>query len=219
MRIVFFGDSICVGQGVSIHKGWVPRISARLEELSAEIGEDLVIVNASVNGSTTRQALERMPYEVQAHGVDVLLVQFGMNDCNYWETDKGVPRVSPEGFAANLKEILMRGRVFGARRIILNTNHPTTRTKTPLSGGISYEDSNRRYNEIVRAVASNGGAEVCLNDIEQAFLDHVDRRSITLSELLLPDALHLSPKGHDIYFDLTSPLVESIVRDCIRQKS
>ena len=42
------------------------------------------------------------PYDVQSHEVDVLVVGFGMNDCNYWMTDKGVPRVSQNAFRANL---------------------------------------------------------------------------------------------------------------------
>jgi acyl-CoA thioesterase I len=114
LRVVFFGDSICVGQGVSLFKGWVTKIASGLDLLSQEIGREIVVVNASVNGNTTRQALERMPYEVQSHGVDILLTQFGLNDCNLWLTDGGLPRVSADAFAANLKEIIARGRRFGA---------------------------------------------------------------------------------------------------------
>ena len=127
-QLVFFGDSICNGQGVSIYRGWVTRLSAVAEALSGELGYEIIVVNASVNGSTTRQALERMPYEVQSHGVDILLVQFGLNDCNFWVTDRGLPRVSPEGFEANLVEIIQRGFHFGAKAVFLHTNHPIGKT-------------------------------------------------------------------------------------------
>ena len=86
-----------------MYQGWVTRVAGQLEDLANETGREIVVANASVNGTTTRQALERMGYEVQSHGVDVLIVQFGMNDCNFWETDRGLPRVSPEAFAGRLE--------------------------------------------------------------------------------------------------------------------
>jgi lysophospholipase L1-like esterase len=100
-------------------------MSAYVDCLAAETGIELWVVNASVNGNTRRQALERMPYEVQSHPLDVLLVQFGMNDCNYWRTYHGLPRVSQAAFRANLAEIIERAFRFGAQRVLLNTNHPT----------------------------------------------------------------------------------------------
>src|SRR5262249_48118231 len=147
-RLIFFGDSICVGQGVSIHKGWVARLAAHISDIAEARGRDIVVINASINGNTTRQALERMPYDVQSHGVDYMIVQFGLNDCNYWESDRGIPRVSPKAFAANLDEIIARASIFGAIRIVVHTNHPTTRTENPFPHTtVTYEQSNRRYNE------------------------------------------------------------------------
>ena len=45
-KLIFFGDSICTGQYISIHKGWVSRLSESL------YGQ-LVVLNSSVNGRTT----------------------------------------------------------------------------------------------------------------------------------------------------------------------
>ena len=97
-KLIFFGDSICTGQYVSIHKGWVNKLSKSLSS------ENIMILNSSVNGRTSRQALEDMPYHVQEQRPNYLVIQFGMNDCNYWESDKGVPRVSPKSFEANIIE-------------------------------------------------------------------------------------------------------------------
>jgi lysophospholipase L1-like esterase len=208
-RLVFFGDSICVGQGVSIHRGWVTRVAAHLEKRSVEGGIDLVVVNASINGNTTRQALERMPYDVQSHGVGVLIIQFGMNDCNYWSTDGGVPRVSPPAFAANLAEIVQRGILFGARAVLLNTNHPTTRTRDRLANSnVSYEDSNRTYNQLIREVAGEFRQVAILTDVERAFHDHTGGREAELARLLLGDGLHLSAEGHDLYYTLMAPAMD-----------
>src|SRR6267378_1663214 len=125
INLAFFGDSICFGQGISIHKGWVPRISQKLETLGQSSGVEISVLNSSVNENTTRMALERMPYDIQSHPIDILFVQFGMNDCNYWLTDKGVPRVSPMAFEANLLEIIDRAQAIHVKKIFLSTNHPT----------------------------------------------------------------------------------------------
>ncbi len=213
-RLIFFGDSICVGQGVSIHRGWVPRLAALIEEVRS----DLVIVNASVNGNTTRLALERMPYEVQSGGLAMMILQFGMNDCNYWDTDGGVPRVAPRSFEANLHEIIDRAVAFGASDILLNTNHPTTRHHCFPVADLSYQDSNRAYNEIIRRVAQDRSDVVRLNDIETHFIRRVRTGGADLARLLLDDGLHLSEDGHDVYLDATWPKVAEIL-DRIAQAS
>ncbi len=208
LRIFFFGDSVCFGQGISIHKTWVCRLSAALTERFG--GERNVITqNPSVNGNTSRMALERMPFDVQSHRPHVLLVQFGLNDCNVWQTDNGHPRVSARGFAANLAEIIDRGRRSGAEQIVLGTNHSTTRTIGRLADlAMCYEDHNRAYNQIVRDVAQT--TDVRLVDIEAAF-DARTAAGVSLGDLLLPDELHLSEAGHAVYFDTyRQPVVEAV---------
>ena len=212
LRVSFFGDSICVGQGISIHAGWVTRIAWALDKLARQCSVDLVVTNASSNGSTTRQALERMPYEVQAHGVDILIIQFGLNDCNYWVSDSGLPRVSPNCFVANLHEILARGRRFGARHIFLNNNHPTTRDCEVMSNtSLTFERSNRQYNQLVRDVAAAYSEIVTLNDIERSFHDVTNGDRGSLADLLLCDGLHLSRHGHDVYYETVYGNLEAYV--------
>ena len=84
MNLIFFGDSICTGQFVSPHQTWVSMISSSIPSVT--------VFNHSINGDITRTALERMPHDVQEIGPDIIYIQFGMNDCNYWQTDRGLPR-------------------------------------------------------------------------------------------------------------------------------
>ena len=217
VRVVFFGDSICVGQGVSLYQGWVTRTARLLDELSERAGREIIVINASVNGNTTRQALERMPYDVQSHGVDVMVVQFGLNDCNHWLSDRGVPRVSAEAFAANLQEIVRRGRIFGARTVFLNNTHPTSRDREMIPhASATYEEFNRRYNALVRELAGRLAGQVIFNDVEAEF-----RRAIeggrAREEFLLADGLHLSRAGHDLYYAFLSPLVVGAVAALVGQ--
>jgi len=192
-KLYLFGDSICSGQGVSIHKGWVTLLSERLYNRA-------VITNASISGRTSRQALEDMPYQIQEQHPDILIIQFGMNDCNYWKSDRGLPRVSPKSFEANLNEMIKRSLAFKVKRTFLNTNHCTKLTTCKIPNTtITYEKSNNLYNNIIRNVSKNN--DVILNDVEKAFFDSKE----DLKNLLLPDLLHPNEQGHELYFNCIYP--------------
>lgn len=219
IKIILFGDSICVGQYVSIHSGWVTKTSARLSELVDNCNCRAIVTNASGNGRTTRQALEVMPYEVQSQHPDILIVQFGMNDCNYWQSDQGLPRVSPKAFAANLEEIIARALSFGVRKLMLNTNHPTGRDQEIMPfTNITYQKSNEKYNQIIREVAGKQDSRVILADIEKTFMTHAKGSRDRLLDLLLPepDLLHPSEQGHSLYFDIVCPIIEVAVLELIQ---
>lgn len=217
MNIFFFGDSICSGQGISLHRGWVPRISADIEELAASYHNSVTVINSSVNGDTTRLALQRMPYDVQSHGIDMIIIQFGLNDCNYWKTDRGVPRVIPRAFEANLEEIIERTKVFGARKILLNTNHPSVRTKRFSHAPVSYEENNRRYNAIIRKVAKKNH-DVVLNDIERYFYSYFSRHRVKPEKAVLKDGLHLSLLGHDLYYQFLRPRILKNLKELLKAR-
>jgi len=215
LKVTFFGDSICTGQHVAIHQGWVTRSSASLARKFAQENQEIVVTNSSVNGRTTRQALETISYEIQSHAPDIVIVQFGMNDCNYWKTDKGLPRVSYDSFTANLTEIINRILHFGAQKVFINTNHPTLLNKVKFPNTkITYQQSNNHYNEGIRSVAHN--TQVELNDVETDIFKKIEQKKCSLDELLLPsDLLHLSKKGHDLYYTFIYPKIENAVRDLL----
>lgn len=220
VRITFFGDSIFVGQGVSIYRGWVTRIAQHLDEFGSEKSIDFLVTNASVNGRTTRQALEDMPYGVQSSGVDILIVQFGLNDCNYWLSDRGLPRVSLGAYKENLREIVDRGQRFGAFRVLLNNNHPTSRDIELMPNvSMTYEDSNRRYCKAVAELAEELGERVSFQDVNQHFLQRISESGDSLDRYLLPDRLHLSADGHEAYYDFMLPAVMKAVHDFLAAPS
>lgn len=220
IKITFFGDSIFNGQGVSIYKGWVTRISEFVDKYSDEIGQQFLVTNASVNGRTTRQALEDMAYSVQSHGVDILILQFGLNDCNYWVTDKGLPRVSVGAFIENLKEIIERGKRFGAKKIFLNNNHPTTLLdRTFPETTTNFEASNRLYSQAIAQLASSLGPDVHFQDIYTHFKNLISDSSYEMENFLLSDGLHLSVAGHEVYYSLMKPLLISAIQDVVKNNN
>lgn len=216
MKICVFGDSICFGQGVSLAYSWICRLAGAAYEYGQQKGASCNIENYSINGNTTRMALERMPYDIQSKRPEILIVQFGMNDCNYWLTDAGVPRVSPKAFAANLEEIIDRARVFGARRVLLNTNHPSGLDHNVIPNtSITYQQSNAAYNEVIRQVAGAAGDDVTLVDMEKRILEHASEGKHSVRDYLLDDMIHLSLLGHDVYYSYYQPILLHAIDEVI----
>lgn len=190
MKLMFIGDSIACSETVSPHLGWVTRIGAALPS-------KWVVYNMSFTGDTTRLALEKMPRTIQKHHPEIVVVQLGMNDCNYWQTDGGVPRVSRAAYRANLEEIAARIFVYGGR-VYYMTSHPTPLTEKFPYGAVPYEESRRSYCEVVR--------EICpaerLIDIERAL------EAIGASDhYTQPDGVHLNELGNDLYYDIVFPVL------------
>jgi acyl-CoA thioesterase-1 len=204
---VHLGDSITAGQWIDPARRWTSHVENELARVSHAT---IVSHNRGLSGEQTRMALERFPDAVQAARPDILTIQYGMNDCNCWVTDAGVPRVSEAAFAANLAEMVGRARRHGTAHVILATNNPTLRPGVMISGE-RYEDANARYSEIVREVAAETDATLC--DIREAF----ERSHLGLASLVLPepDLLHLSEAGHRLYFETMWPLLESAVLEIV----
>jgi lysophospholipase L1-like esterase len=200
--ILFFGDSITNGQYVERQLIWTALVAEAVKLRHRKQANQLFFVNNSIPGETSRDGLARFVQQCQPMRPDIVTIQFGLNDSNCWATDRGLPRVSPASFRANLSEIIERARWFGAREIILSTNHRPLRDD-PLLDGRTLAENNRRYNELVREVASSTRVRLC--DIEAAF------EPLDPAELLLPypDLLHLSVKGHQAYAAAILPSIEA----------
>ena len=113
--LYILSDSNGVGQYVTLHRTWAALLSAHLEGR-------YVVQNASRNGETTRQALERLVPDVLRYKPDIVYVQYGANDANRWQTDQGVPRLYPDEFRECLLSIVRRCKHFGSL-VILGNNH------------------------------------------------------------------------------------------------
>lgn len=198
LNVVHMGDSITFGQYVDPSIRWTALVE---EALRAAFGDGAIrSTTVAVCGETTRIGLERYPGDVQQNEPGLMTLQYGMNDCNCWETDGGAPRVSEAAFRANLIEMIDRARLFGARHVILSTNPRTLRTDVVMPSGEIYEDANARYSEIIRGVAADTEVELC--DVRAGF-DLLSEAN--LAEMLHPDRLHLSVAGNAYYAEQISP--------------
>jgi len=179
--IVCIGDSITYGQHLNPWLAWPNYLDDTIAQ--------------GVPGDTTRLGLERFPLDVQQYEPTHVVIQFGHNDANRWQTDRGLPRVSPEAYRANLFEMIDRSRAFGAR--------PFLCTLTPTFRSAQHAEDCATYNEILRLVAFE--SEVTLVDVRAAFGD--DRT------LLMEDGLHLTEQGHLVYADTVRKALEGEPRD------
>jgi len=216
ITIVFMGDSITEGQYVHHSQRWTERVTREIRTFASDLidTDQLHFFNRGISGETTRQGLERFPRDVQVLQPNVMTLQFGLNDCNCWDTDRGLPRVSEAAYRANLLEMIARARAFGAAHIILSTNHPTLRHRKLICGQ-TLEERRVQYNEIVREVAKE--ANVILCDIEKAFAN-VDRDQLSTMLLSEPDVLHLSQRGHEKYASAIFVYIAEAVKQVIMEK-
>lgn len=186
MNVLCMGDSITFGQHLPLGTpAWPQRIDA---------------IGRGVCGETTRLALERFPRDVQETQADVVVLQWGHNDCNRWETDLGLPRVSLPAFKANLEEMVDRCRAVGSTPILCSI---TPSAKSPKHG---FDVAT--YSRAVRDVAH--AKRVALAPVRSFFLER------EWFGLLMDDGVHLSDEGHELYSQVVLDTIES-VRSGLRQ--
>lgn len=205
MKLFFFGDSICVGQHVSVEKIWVHNVATNLRKSYP----DLLVMNPSISGNTTRMALERMYFDVISHNPDILYIQFGLNDCNVWATDAGCERVSPDAYIANLSEMIQKAYAAGCKKVILNTNHPSGLNKSFLANrDITYESNNKLYYQRL----CDFQAQI-KNIISIDIRSHIESLSINPETYLLEDGIHLNENGHKIYFQYIIQFLKNAISE------
>jgi lysophospholipase L1-like esterase len=212
-KVYLFGDSICFGQLVSGHKTWANALARSLEDLKTS-NVDFLVQNAGVNGNTTRLALERLYHDVLSHRPNYVIVQFGMNDCNFWASDGTSPRVSQAAFKANLIEIVEKCFSLGIQHCFINTNHPSQKGSFAHTDLTTYDKSNALYNKLIREAywqLHNDKHKVTLIDIEKIWFEFLEAETnIELKNLLLPDGVHLSEMGHRLYEET---VVDTLIKE------
>ena len=141
-----------------------------------------------------------MDFDIFGLSPDIVNIQFGINDCNIWETDFGHPRVSKQSYIENIKEMIDRCLYKKVKYIIINSNHPLNRHKNLPNSRLSYEQMNTQYSSELTKVFKNYSKQVLFFDIRKEIIKsyHLSQKKY---EYLIDDGVHLSQKGHDFYFE------------------
>lgn len=110
--ILVLGDSLSSAHGIGAQQGWVNLLRDKLDEN----GYPHAVVNASVSGATTRDALSRLDATVERHRPDVAIVELGGND--------GLRAFSIDTIESNLSRILETLRENGAKVVLAGMHMP-----------------------------------------------------------------------------------------------
>jgi acyl-CoA thioesterase-1 len=110
-RIVFLGDSLTAGLGLSPDKSYPSLIGARLKER----GYDFEIVNAGVSGDTSAGGLRRLDWSLEGD-VRVLIVALGAND--------GLRGLPTTEMKKNIAAVITRAKAKGVVVILAGMEAP-----------------------------------------------------------------------------------------------
>jgi acyl-CoA thioesterase-1 len=112
-RVVFLGDSLTAGLGLSVDQAFPARTAKAL----AERGLPIEVVNAGVSGDTSAGGLRRLDW-ILSQKPDILVLALGANDML-----RGLPAAECE---ANLRVIVTKAKAAGVDVLLLGmTANPT----------------------------------------------------------------------------------------------
>lgn len=184
LTIVFFGDSVTCGYGLSDpSESFVGRVEKIIE---AGIYENVRVINAGVNGDDTDEAFRRIS-SVKAYDPDIVVFAFGLNDCQN-------QHISPARFRQNL--LRMMATFPPETKIILATSNPFMET-----GQDFWKELNQSldiYMNEVRSISQGKG--YLLIDVHEVWKDQLHLNSRMLESMYI-DPTHPSAKGHQLIFE------------------
>jgi len=183
--VVFFGDSVTYGYGVDGEdESYYGRIS---KVLRSGLFGDVTTINAGISGNDTSEGLTRVTTDVTAHNPDIVIIAFGLNDCQNRS-------MTTENFRSNI--INMIAAMPSKTQVILATSNSFLET-----GQSSWEDLNDSldpFMEEIRAIARE--RELPLIDVNRIWKDQLKRDSRHMESFYI-DPTHPSVKGHGVIYE------------------
>jgi acyl-CoA thioesterase-1 len=179
--VLFFGDSLTAGYGLSREEAF----PARIGELAAHEDFPIEVINAGASGDTTAGGLRRLDWVLKERP-DVVVLALGAND--------GLRGLDVESVKANLIEIVRRIRTKfpGVPILLLPMELPPT-------FGESYV---RRFREVYGEVSRETSVAQGPFLLEQV---------AGYPNLNLPDRLHPNARGHELVAQTVWPSLKSIL--------
>ena len=135
--IIFLGDSLTAGYGLSEEQAFPALVGARLEAKGIQVE----VVNAGISGDTTAGGVSRLDW-LLTQNPDVMVVELGAND--------GLRGLSLAETNANLDDILRRCQEAGAKVLLIGM-------KIPPSYGVDYAGE---FENLFESLASQHGIVV-----------------------------------------------------------
>jgi acyl-CoA thioesterase-1 len=166
--ILFFGDSITAGYGLTEEQAFPAIIQQKIDSL----GLDYRVINSGLSGETTAGGLRRIDWVLQQH-VDIFVLELGGND--------GLRGIDPQNSKENLQGIMNKVvQTYPDAEILL------TGMEAPPNMGQAYTS---RFREIYSELSNE-------NDV--TFMPFILESVAGDPDLNLPDGIHPSEEGHRI---------------------
>lgn len=110
--VLIVGDSISAGFGLDTSRGWVALLEQRLHARKPQSA----VVNASITGDTSANALARLPALLAQHSPQLVVLELGGND--------GLRGQPPAQLQQNLSQMIDSARASGAKVLLLGMRLP-----------------------------------------------------------------------------------------------
>lgn len=216
LRFVAFGDSLTYGYGVLDHIAYPARLAVELPEKSPGIGWK--IYNRGVNGDTTRDALQRLSYDVLRLKPHICAILLGSNDSALnegqyrtpWEYEQNMRRIIEQLLASS------HGDAFhgGCCLPLLLTPPPVVDTDFY---PFTTTDRIERYRDIILKLAEEYRLPVI--DVFAAFREVHEKKGFDAYDALFQfDGVHWSNAGYALFYPLLEEKLLELTSDFSAQK-
>lgn len=183
--VVFFGDSIVYGYGVNRE---TESFYARIEKVMvAGLFGPVKTINAGVSGNDTDEALRRVTNDVTVHNPDIVIIAFGLNDCQN-------RAMTVERFRANIENII--AAMPAKTKVVLATSNSFLE-----SGQSMWEDLNDSLEPFMAEIRTLAAEKKYpLIDVNSLWNEQLDRDNRHLESYYV-DPTHPSAKGHGLIYE------------------
>lgn len=203
VKVIALGDSITRGvrPGVNADETFAARLQAALRK----DGMEAEVVNLGIGGERTDQALKRLKTAVIDTKPAVVTIMYGTND-SYVDRGKEQPRLSPEQYGVNLRQIIKELRQANITPILMT---PPRWGNAARNG--KGENPNRWLETYVK---------VCRNVAEETKTPLVDHFAHWTKQAeagidvakWTTDGCHPNPEGHRILLETMLPAVREALK-------
>lgn len=201
MRYLLFGASSTFGVGDPEFGGWSTRLQFYLDKQEGA----RLFHNLAISGNTTKDLLRRFSQEAKERIRDkpkkqwTTFFSLGTNDASRVD---GVSKVSEEDYENNLHELLRQAKALVSRVVVLSGFPIIEEVCNPFKPGLYFLNKDIfYYDKILQRVCEKEGVEYF--SVFNKFSNHTEKTSLYSS-----DGLHLSVKGHELYFSLIRDYLE-----------
>ena len=180
--ILVIGDSISSAYGMPVSEGWVALMQKRLqsEKLPYEV------VNLSISGDTSANALNRLPSSLEQHQPSILLLEIGGND--------GLRGLSLAQMQQNMERMIQLATASETRVMLLGI-------QLPPNYGPHYTD---KFNDIYRQLASQ---------YQLALLPSIVDGIGDNPRLMQADGIHPNARAQPMMLELVWPKLLELLSD------